>query len=673
MGEAATARDRPVFPAAYASFAPVLDRLSDALVELLHGQLLQFERLARSFDWQEFAPQGEFEGLGGLTLRGDIAHIVQSELLLRTEAPLEFLRRLAESETIYHEKRYADPGTRPVYRVMISVGPGLLGHGRLVALASLFFMARIAHARAADFHWTFLPREQGAIWFNDLSVNTVKRFLRAASYREMAAEDVEAAQIVWQGLVPDAPAAGDPDYRDWLIGAAVRGQAVSDGAGSLAFTLLPSVAGERRAAQFVVRQRGAERNRATILFPDDRICVSALNSPFAPLKPGELTKLAATPRSKMAGWEPLHFTTPRTDTKIVRMRHGLLILTGDVKWALTGKWFVLLPEHVTLAGVGLDGHLLRIAVHTAQSGRDTMVRKDIILSSEPRATIVSVVGTSVSMPEERGSMVLSGLRREVPSAHLFREQRPYAVPPMNWGENVEVYSTFGQAFAFQPRIHGGPTQFTMLHQAPKILYSNGPYRVVRPDMNAPTLRVLKHSARQMDEFFIGEDEVGPERLFGMVYSPAHRSLAYSVTPNVWTVPPHDWQAKRGADLAEARIRLEPHETLLAAHGGPRQQTARIWSDARYGGNGTVRTMRYDNGVPTQKQPVLRLGDDALSIVKVQLGDDGIWAMKVDEDQAPAELLLYRRKKKHSQSECTRFDLQALASEAIQIDLGSLDD
>jgi hypothetical protein len=644
----------PAFPSAYAPFLPVLERLSDSLVELLHGQLLQFERLARNFDWRELAPQGEFEGLGGLTLRGEISHIVQSELLLRTEAPLEFLRRLAESETLFHEKQFADPGARPVYRAMISAGPGMLGHGRLIGLAALFFMARIAHARGAEFHWCFLPREAGAVWFDQISVNTIKRFLRAVSYREMDSDDVDAARLVWETLTADAAPAAAPEYLDWVIGSDMRGPAVADSASALAFTLQPPVPGERRAAQIVVRQRGAERNRATIQLPDDRICVSALDTPFAPLKPAELAKLETSPRPKMGGWEPRHFITPRTDTKIVRMRHGLLILTGDPAWKIAQSWFVLLPDHLKLAGVGLDGQLLRIVVHTARSGRDTMILKDIALSAGAAPAI------------------LSGLRREVPSSHLFRNQPPGAIPSMSWGGDLEVYSSFGQAFVFRSRPDGGEAQFSPLLKAPKTLWSSGPYRVVQPDPDAKMLRVVKISKRHMDEFFIGEEAIGPDRLFDMVYSPAHRSLAYSVMPNVWTIPPFDWLVKRGDSGDPATIRLEPHETLLSAHGGTQQLTVRIWSDARHGGNGTVRTVRYNNGVPTLKQPVLRLGDDALSIVKIQPGDDGVWAMKVDDDQTPLELLLYRRKKKHSQSECTRFDLQALAREAVKVDLGPLD-
>ena len=636
--------ERPIFPPAYGGFLPVFERLSDAMVELLHGQLLQFERLASSLDWHELAPQGEFEGLGGLTTRGEIVHIVQSELLLRTEAPLEFLRRLAEAETLFLERQHADPGSRPVYRAIVSVGPGLLGHGRLVALAALFFMARIAAARDAEFHWCFLPREQGAVWFDALSVNTIKRFLRAASYREMDGDDVEAAQRLWETLVPDASRAGTLDYHDWTIGAiAPRGGASGS---ALHFMLNPPVPGERRAMQIGVRRGGAERTRKTILLPDDRICVSALDDPFAPLKPSDLPKLATEPKAGLEGWEPLYFVTPRADRKIVRMADDLLILAGDAIWKSSRQWFIPLPDDVKLAGVVMEDRLLQIAVNAVQAGQDVMRY------------------WAVNLADGHGS-IASTMARKVPSAHLFRNQRPWTLPALNWGSSLEVYSSFGKAFLFAEHGWGEAPRFSPLDKEPKLLWSNGVYCIVRDKSEPSEVQALRHTKRRYDRYAIDREAFDADRLFDMVYAPAQRSLAYSVAPGVWTIPP------RHPTAEAATLRLEPHETLLAAYGTVQQATARIWSDARYGGKGTVRTMRYDNGVGTLKQAAIKLGPDALSIAKVQLGDDGVWAMTVDEKQAPAELLVYRRK--GGAQNCQRFDLQALALEAVRVELSGLRD
>ena len=82
--------EEAVLPKAYAPFAPVLELLPRPLAQVLRGQLAQFEPLARGLEQREFALQGDFEGLGGLTHHGAIDHILQSELLLRTEAPLDW-------------------------------------------------------------------------------------------------------------------------------------------------------------------------------------------------------------------------------------------------------------------------------------------------------------------------------------------------------------------------------------------------------------------------------------------------------------------------------------------------------------------------------------------------------------------------------------------------------
>jgi hypothetical protein len=664
--EGTTSDKAPRLPAAYAPFAPVLARLSAPFQQLLHGQLLQFERLARSLDAPEFAPQGEFEGLGGLTMRGDISHIVQSELLLRTEVPLEFLRRVADSETLYLEKQYADPGTRPVFRVMISVGPALLGHGRLIGLATLFFLARVALARGAAFHWCFLPRGEGAVWFDEISVNTIKRFLRAVSYREMTLADVAAAHEVWTGLVPDATPV--TEYRDWVIGAdppgwrAARGArddapAVGQAANALSFTLLPPRPDEQRVAVLSVRQGGRLRHEARIDFPDDRVCVSALESPFAPLKPGQVAKLATAPRGVMTGWAPEYFIVPRTNARIIRTPGGLLVLTIDNHMQVTGRWFVTLSADVQLAGLGLNGNLLSIATHSAASGTDMMSFCQLRLNNTPSTSVVARA------------------HNEVPSAHLFRKQRPFALPLLSIGLGTEIYAVSGQAFHFQFGSPDGSTRFTMLHKTPRTLYSNGVYRVVQvQEGDAATLRVVKHRQSSGEVFVAPADPIRPERLFGMAYSAPERSLAYSVMPNIWTIAPrHGAAAVAGAALVDHDIELAPHETLLSGHIVRQRVSARVWSDARHGGDGTVRSIRRENGETTLRQPVLKLGDDALSIASIQIGDDGIWAIKVDEDGAPAELLAYRSRKNRSRFDCTRFDLGEQVEQAMMLGIGPNDD
>jgi hypothetical protein len=244
------------------------------LAEVLGGLLTQCEAFADDLS-PAFPPLRASSRAGRPTHHGDIDTIVQSELLLRTEAPLEFLRRLVEAETLFHDRLHVDPGHRRVLRVMVSVGPGIMGHGRILALAALFLLARVAMQRSADLHWCFLPRAEGAVWFDRLSVNTIKRFLRSASFREAEAEDLREAREAWEL----AHAGQQSQSTDWIIGAAQAdpGAGVSN---ALSFTLLPFHPGQARAADVELRCHGRETRRRTIAFAPDRLCLAALEQPF---------------------------------------------------------------------------------------------------------------------------------------------------------------------------------------------------------------------------------------------------------------------------------------------------------------------------------------------------------------------------------------------------------
>lgn len=661
----------PPLPAPYAPFAPVLERLSEPLQQVLNGQLLQFERLVRTFDVLQFAPHGEFEGLDGLTMSGEIAHIVQSELLLRTEVPIEFLRRLAEGETLYRQKSYADPGARSVYRAMVSIGPGVLGHGRLIALAALFFLARVARERGAEFHWCCLPGAEGPIWFEDVSVNNVKRFLRAVSHREATEGDVAEAQAVWAKLEPAALVRDRPLHVDWILGgrawAAIplgAGRAVPAvvrAANVLSFSLNAPARDEPRRVDLHVRRSGKDLVRTTVELPEDEVCASAIEHPFKSFKPMALPGAARTAPPHAPGWEPLYFFSPVPGAKLVRMPDGVLLFVAKGKGRVDGCWFVPLPDNVRLAGVQLDGADLSIAVQVTEGPRELMACRRFRLA--PGGGVDTVSAFAVAMP----------------TRHLFRNQRPYAVPPLFLAEHgVEIWSTSGQAFAFQTGPPDDPVRFQMLHSAPKTLHADGVYRVVRDEVrDEPVLRVLKKAGRALTEFGEGPERVTSERLRGMVISGSEMSLAYSIAPRRWVVPPYrradpyvaSIERRLGRDTAR-EVELEPYETLLGAAMADDGIKARIWSDARYGGEGTiVWALRQGSSARLRRAPI-RLGDDAMSIARIVSGNDGYWAVAVDDDGAPRELLQYRILKRSGGQDCRRLDLARLARQATRIELGA---
>jgi len=634
-------------PAAYAIFLPVLEHLSAPLGQLVRGQLVQFERLIGGFDEADLHSQGDFEGLGSLTTHGDIAHIVQSELLLRTEAPLEFLRRLAESETLYHEKEYSDPGVKSLYRLTISVGPGLLGHGRVLALAALFFMARLAAARGAAFHWCYLPRADGAVWFDALSVNTIKRFLRAASYREATVDDVIAAQDLWEKLAPVAPGHAGPRHIDWVIGAVDRlpaslsTRAVSHAGRALGFALLPPVADAPRAAEISVRRNGREARRAIIEFPAETLCLSAINSPFAPTRASSGSPSTGV-GPQLVGWEPLYLVVPHESVKLLRVRDGILILISGKRLEIGEAYFVRLAPGVRLAGIRLKTiRNLSVLLQSDRSGKERLIHTAVQLSAE-----MAPVGAR----NVRAADAITN--------HLFKGQHPYALPLLFDGIGATFYSTHGREFAFDFADHGREAGFRVAHDRPPILHANGVHRVVKAKTDdAVFYKILKTSNAVISQYRENDVPIDPDRLFGMVYSGSHSSLAYSVRPNVWTVAGHE---------VSPCFDTEPYETPLMAKMRDDAIVASIWSDARRGGNGTLCNVDIRGGEITARHTVARM-EDMAAIVDLQVTHNGIWAVAADEAGDPAQLLCFHRKNRNTAPQCTRFDLDEFIEKAVDID------
>lgn len=650
--------ERPL-PAAYAIFLPVFEQLSMPLRRLLHGQLVQFERLLAEFDEAELRQQGNFEGLGSITTRGDIANIVQSELLLRSEAPLEFLRRIAESETLYMEREYSDPGMKPIYRLMISVGPGLLGHGRILALATIFFMARMASIRGAGFHWCFLPRAEGAVWFDSVSVNTIKRFLRAANYAEASLDDVIAADQCWESLTSKKVAAPTARHIDWVVGAIDRRstqqspRAVHNSGRAVTFALLPQVDASPRAAEITIRRGGRDVQQMLVEFPSDTVCLSALNQPFAPIKPIKQQADQPSKATQPVGWEPRYLLMPHAAARVVRLKHGVLILIFGGVSKVVGSYFLRVEPHTKIAGVSLRANnKLSVLLQTERSGRDMLVLTSVDLIPNMRPIEARHVQSHCATVQ-----------------HLFKRQPEYALPPLFDVKGIRFYSTHHSEFALAFDTQNYDPVLQVLHNKDKILYSNGVHRVVRSQhKTGALLKIMRRNNTMVTSYVERGDPLVPKQLFGMVYSGSHGSLAYSVRPNVWTV------ADREADRTFV---IAPHDTPLMARVMDGDLTATIWSDARSGGEGALKNitlnsdgMHSQSATPKSHRTLLKLGDDAADTAHVQLAEDGIWTVTIDRNGAPAELLWYS-KRRDGPHRCSRFNLAELYAAAIDIDPGLL--
>lgn len=644
-------------PEAYAGFTPLLARLSEQLQAILAGHLAGFERLLRSVDEPALSTRGEVEGLGGLTTHGDIFQILQSELLLRTEAPVEFLRRMAEAETLYLERQYHDEGLQRVNRLMVSVGPGVLGHGRTLALAALFFMTRISQDRGDLFHWCFMPTGQDVVWFDEISPNSIKRFLKAASYREMTMDDVEDAGETWEKLHPHAKGHAKPMCFDWVIGASVPVHlspariAVHQAPNAMSFAIEAPVPEEARRAMLVVRRRGREQKPIAFSFPPDSLCLSALNRPFAPFKAAVGTGVRASLREKMDCREPRYFTAPNSMTRIVRMATGLLVLVAQEKHVFARRCFIPIAADAKLAGVRFFKDML-----------------SILIQDQPGQVERLVYFSTALHPTELQSPTPVVRVKPVPCAQLFRKQPAYALPLLAGVQDQALfYAANGKPFALHFDT-GGDVGFDSRVRLSPILHSDGRYRVVRVSADGTELlRVLRNSGSTLADFVLGEEGVSEDRLFGMFYSSAHGRLAYSAMPNLWTVPPPSAPMATADDSAE-QFEVAPYEEPLAARARGGFVEATIWSHAARGGDGTVRNLQFRNGEILSTQKEFSLGEDADRIADVKMTDDGLWALALDQHGLPDRLFAYHRSKPDRRPVRTAFELNTLMDGAEEIDV-----
>ena len=136
-------------PPGLQAWAPSLGFL-DVDTALHIGPLVRrLDALVRRVDATE-APEGEPDGFGGLSRRGDPERMLLSEWLLADEMPLEFMRRAASAELLHLRTVTRRPTGRGRVAVLADVGPDQLGAPRLVQLAALIVLHRRAAARGSE-------------------------------------------------------------------------------------------------------------------------------------------------------------------------------------------------------------------------------------------------------------------------------------------------------------------------------------------------------------------------------------------------------------------------------------------------------------------------------------------------------------------------------------------
>ncbi len=680
------------FPTAYAPFLPVLERLSHPMKTALKGHLASLEALFDAVQSRDRHLLGDFEGVGGLTHRGELSRILQSELLLRTEAPMEFLRRLAEHETLYMETERSDPSEKLIFRLIIAAGPELMGHGRIVALAGLIFLARVAHMRKTELHWCFLPNDR-VQWHREVSVGSVKKFLKFVAFANPNDSDIEVANDLWTQVFKDKNSA-DMTFQDWVIGAEGRKDMLdhpdilATTSNALALSMDPPGRTETRTGVLDLKRGRASVKRVRLEFPADVTCVSALNRPFDPIRPDLTAKInqLGTRLPAEKGWEPLYFSSNGAGRFIVRFEYfgrGLLFFDqsylagreyvhalnqarfearGRRSMKVNGKTyrepvFIPLPEDAQLAGVHFSKSKSQINV-LLQRGKGDDER--LVFNHW-------IEGVDIKPPRIK----------KVTSAHLFAKQRDHAIPFLLTDKLVYGYTTSGQPFTFKWSQDLNEPSINILYKEKRILKSDGHYHVtlfeprtqVRHEGPAGVIGSFRQPGMQLG---IGlkkskwdypiEPGAGFDRLRGAAFSPGATVMSFH---------PGQWKYYSGGlnidDLIEIDIELPPYERIIGINDDIASPRLTVYSDPLHGGDGRVQH-RWYRGIadtPTEVRTVYKFGASLSDIRGLrQLPDNSFAGVALDKNGDPKTLV--RLYKSHNQYKKEVIPFDEILTDAIEI-------
>ncbi|MBA3068534.1 MAG: hypothetical protein FP825_08645 [Hyphomonas sp.] len=655
MPDVKTQRAKGV-PPAYAAFAGLFAQMDPNLREVLEGMLAAMERQFPVPSEMTFNSVGDVDGFGGITHRGEISQLLQSELLLRTEAPLEFMRRLVEREALYNEWQFSTPGRQEILRVVVSTGPGILGHGRLVSLAGLFYLAARAQKLGKKFHWTFLPRSEGAVWFDELNVNSVKRYLKTGAARECDGSDFSQAMQSWQDWT--GPAASLDRVADWIIGVPEHeASALNAKARRLDIRLDPPVRGEPRKALVGIVQPNGQRHAARVVFPDDTVCLSALQVPFSPLRPEH--RRADGTFEVLQHWEPVFFSGRNSDGLLVRTKEGLLLLRQYKNETFQDVHYLEVPDHARLAGVQQLGNELHFCFWLPGEAGTSM--GELVYGRTPLGSISALTNNQVvhGVPET-----------------FFSGQPAYGLPTVFAGCGLEGFTARGR------QMRAAPGSALQLDEA-FVYTASGSVHIRSVDKEQADILVVERDAnRRVAEFSFDELRGKTRRdLWGLSFNLNGRQLAYSLEPGEWRVPNSHGRKVRnaGGRLAEvdsciAVINTLPSDRVLRATARGMDVTFLVWSDPSAGGDGHLHSLRSPDGRAVERTVDCRLEDAACVVKADYLSDGSLWAVWADGSGAPEWIARLNRKQRKSPSGLARYkrlNLRKLQDEASRIDLGGL--
>ncbi|MFT4622577.1 MAG: hypothetical protein ACI8PZ_001233 [Myxococcota bacterium] len=123
-------------------------------------------------------PEGEPDGVDGLSRRGPWRRLLASQWALADVEPLEFLRRATEHEFLFHALARGTPRASPRLVVWFDAGPDQLGAPRVAHLAIWLVLARRVLDRGGALRWGVL-QDPGRGWSDSTDAGAGRALLAA--------------------------------------------------------------------------------------------------------------------------------------------------------------------------------------------------------------------------------------------------------------------------------------------------------------------------------------------------------------------------------------------------------------------------------------------------------------------------------------------------------------
>jgi len=353
----------PSVPEALRPWQDVFSRMPQEHLRILGQLVADLSLLIDEAQWNVPQLRGEFDSYDGIANRGEMERLLASEWIWRDLDAQEFLRRFAESELFYHRVHHRAPTETKGIGVIIDAGPWMLGRPRLVALAALLCLGRLAHRDNLRLIWRSnsllaSARLNEGAWNEGFALDAVKRYLTEVSSTNLIEADIESQMA-------DLPTTAPARMRWYVIGPR-QYDVDTEQTTQIAIAERPTL---DREGQFVVQAdvslrttRGRHRE-VTLPYPQDEAAAALLREPFVAPK----VEKAALKRSAKAGdeqandqsWALRHVATfGGGKLALLEQPGGILVVDHRGRGP---SFFLPIMKHETLIGIRVDSDGLTAA------------------------------------------------------------------------------------------------------------------------------------------------------------------------------------------------------------------------------------------------------------------------------------------------------------------------